>query len=70
MATLYTDRELRAIVDRLERLTDELPEWEQKFVTGVSALVADRKTLSKNQHECLSQIWDRFGDGPVHQIAG
>lgn len=56
----YTQKELEFIVERIDKQTYELSEWEQGFFASVKLRVENGLPLSPKQAECLSKIWDKL----------
>lgn len=57
---IYSQKELEFIVDRIEKQTFELNEWEKGFFQSVSSKIKSGVKLSNNQKEKLSEIWDKL----------
>lgn len=56
----YSDKELGFIVDRIDKQSYELTEWELGYFESVKKRVRAGLSLSPKQAECLSKIWDKF----------
>lgn len=56
----YSNKELHFIIERIDKNTYELNEWELKFFNSIKAKVLADIPISNKQHEKLSQIWDKL----------
>lgn len=56
----YSQKELEFIIERIDKQSYELTEWELGFFNSIKPKVENGLTLTDKQNECLNKIWDRL----------
>lgn len=54
---IYSNREVQKQKDELIKSVDELPEWEQQFVTSVELTAIE--CLSPKQKSKITELWEK-----------